>query len=94
MSADYDYIVIGSGFGGSVSTLRLTEKGYRVGVMEKGKRPRPAELRVATAYVDEDSRGEEPHDESHSDAQQRGEWHAEFSLDSMRYEGSDLERDA
>ena len=35
---DYDYIVIGSGFGGSVSALRLTEKGYRVLVIEKGKR--------------------------------------------------------
>ena len=44
MSADYDYIVIGSGFGGSVSALRLTEKGYRVGVMEKGKRLRPADF--------------------------------------------------
>lgn len=35
---DYDYIVIGSGFGGSVSALRLAEKGYRVLVLEKGKR--------------------------------------------------------
>ncbi len=35
---DYDYIVIGSGFGGSVSALRLSEKGYKVGVLEKGKR--------------------------------------------------------
>lgn len=35
---DYDYIVIGSGFGGSVSALRLTEKGYSVGVLEMGKR--------------------------------------------------------
>lgn len=35
---DYDYIIIGSGFGGSVSALRLTEKGYRVLVLEKGKR--------------------------------------------------------
>jgi cholesterol oxidase len=35
---DYDYVVIGSGFGGSVSALRLTEKGYKVGVLEKGKR--------------------------------------------------------
>jgi len=35
---DFDYIVIGSGFGGSVSALRLTEKGYRVGVMEMGRR--------------------------------------------------------
>lgn len=35
---DFDYIVIGSGFGGSVSAFRLTEKGYSVGVMEMGKR--------------------------------------------------------
>lgn len=35
---DYDYIIIGSGFGGSVSALRLAEKGYRVAVLEKGKR--------------------------------------------------------
>jgi cholesterol oxidase len=34
---DYDYITIGSGFGGSVSTLRLAEKGYKVLVLEKGK---------------------------------------------------------
>lgn len=34
----YDYIVIGSGFGGSVSALRLSEKGYRVLVIEKGRR--------------------------------------------------------
>jgi choline dehydrogenase-like flavoprotein len=35
---DYDVIVVGSGFGGSVSALRLTEKGYRVGVLEAGPR--------------------------------------------------------
>ncbi|KPC66185.1 GMC family oxidoreductase [Streptomyces chattanoogensis] len=35
---DYDVLVIGSGFGGSVSALRLTEKGYRVGVLEAGRR--------------------------------------------------------
>ena len=35
---DYDYIVIGSGFGGSTSALRLSEKGYKVLVVEKGKR--------------------------------------------------------
>jgi cholesterol oxidase len=35
---DFDYIVIGSGFGGSVSALRLSEKGYKVAVVEKGKR--------------------------------------------------------
>src|ERR1700712_927663 len=34
----YDVLVIGSGFGGSVSALRLTEKGYRVGVIEAGRR--------------------------------------------------------
>lgn len=33
----YDYIIIGSGFGGSVSALRLSEKGYKVLVIEKGK---------------------------------------------------------
>ncbi|GID06863.1 GMC oxidoreductase [Pseudomonas sp. 008] len=35
---DFDFIVIGSGFGGSVSAHRLTEKGYRVGVVEMGRR--------------------------------------------------------
>ncbi|MDO7867065.1 GMC oxidoreductase [Nocardioides jiangxiensis] len=35
---DYDVLVIGSGFGGSVTALRLTEKGYRVGVLESGRR--------------------------------------------------------
>jgi cholesterol oxidase len=35
---DYDWLVIGSGFGGSVSALRLAEKGYKVGVVECGKR--------------------------------------------------------
>jgi cholesterol oxidase len=35
---DYDWLVIGSGFGGSVSALRLAEKGYKVGVLECGRR--------------------------------------------------------
>jgi cholesterol oxidase len=34
----YDVVVIGSGFGGSVTALRLTEKGYSVGILEAGKR--------------------------------------------------------
>ncbi|WP_396596947.1 GMC oxidoreductase [Dokdonia sp. R86516] len=33
----YDYIIVGSGFGGSVSALRLSQKGYKVLVVEKGK---------------------------------------------------------
>ncbi len=35
---DYDVLVVGSGFGGSVTALRLTEKGYSVGVLEAGRR--------------------------------------------------------
>ena len=35
---DYDVIIVGSGFGGSVAALRAAEKGHRVGVMEAGRR--------------------------------------------------------
>ncbi len=38
MAFDYDYIIVGSGFGGSVSAMRLTQKGYSVAVLESGKR--------------------------------------------------------
>ena len=38
---DFDFIVIGSGFGGSVAALRLVEKGYRVAVLEMGRRWTP-----------------------------------------------------
>ena len=40
---DCDYFVVGSGFGGAVNALRLLEKGYRVIVLEQGRRigPRP-----------------------------------------------------
>ena len=37
MSDEYDFVIIGSGFGGAVSALRLSEKGYNVLVIEKGK---------------------------------------------------------
>src|ERR1043165_4877750 len=35
---DFDFVVVGSGFGGSVSALRLAEKGYSVAVLECGSR--------------------------------------------------------
>jgi cholesterol oxidase len=41
---DYDYVVVGSGFGGSVAALRLVEKGYRVAVVEMGVRHIPEEF--------------------------------------------------
>jgi cholesterol oxidase len=41
---DADFVVVGSGFGGSVSALRLVEKGYRVLVLEAGRRWRTGEF--------------------------------------------------
>ena len=38
MPQTFDYVVVGSGFGGSVSAMRLAEKGYRVAVLERGRR--------------------------------------------------------
>jgi cholesterol oxidase len=46
---DFDWLVIGSGFGGSVSALRLTEKGHSVGVLECGRRFADDELPSSTA---------------------------------------------
>ncbi|MFN7995806.1 MAG: GMC family oxidoreductase [Bryobacteraceae bacterium] len=43
-SYDFDFIVVGSGFGGSITAHRLTEKGYRVAVMEMGRRWSPESL--------------------------------------------------
>lgn len=45
---DYDWIIIGSGFGGSVSALRLAEKGYRVAVLECGRRFRDEDFAKTT----------------------------------------------
>ncbi len=45
---DYDWLIIGSGFGGSVSALRLAEKGYRVGMLEQGRRFRDEEYAATT----------------------------------------------
>jgi cholesterol oxidase len=45
---DYDWIVIGSGFGGSVAALRLAEKGYRVAVLECGRRYRDEDFAGST----------------------------------------------
>jgi cholesterol oxidase len=41
---EYDFVIIGSGFGGSVSALRLTEKGYKVLVIEKGRKYDPEDF--------------------------------------------------
>jgi len=46
---DFDWLVIGSGFGGSVSALRLSEKGHSVGVLECGRRFADHELPSSTA---------------------------------------------
>jgi cholesterol oxidase len=45
---DFDVLVVGSGFGGSVTALRLTEKGYRVGVLEAGPRFRDEDFASGT----------------------------------------------
>jgi len=46
---DYDFIIVGSGFGGSVSAHRLTQKGYRVAVIEQGREISPEDIEAADA---------------------------------------------
>jgi cholesterol oxidase len=44
----FDYVIVGSGFGGSVAALRLAEKGYRVLVLERGRRFRDEDFARST----------------------------------------------
>lgn len=48
MQEPYDFVIVGSGFGGSVSALRLAEKGYRVAVLERGRRFRDQDFARTT----------------------------------------------
>ncbi|MBU3953195.1 MAG: FAD-binding protein, partial [Proteobacteria bacterium] len=43
----FDFVIIGSGFGGSVSALRLAEKGYQVAIIEQGKWVDPVQMEAA-----------------------------------------------
>jgi hypothetical protein len=48
---DFDWIVVGSGFGGSVAALRLAEKGYRVAVLESGRRVADADFPASSPGI-------------------------------------------
>ncbi len=51
MSFDYDYLIVGSGFGGAASALRLAEKGWRVAVVEQGRRIESEDIRAGKRSV-------------------------------------------
>ena len=48
---EYDFAIIGSGFGGSVAALRIAEKGYRVAVIEQGSRVTPLDMEEASKSI-------------------------------------------
>ncbi|MBN8476375.1 GMC family oxidoreductase [Sulfuritalea sp.] len=50
-ACDYDWIVVGSGFGGSVAALRLAEKGYKVAVLECGRRVADADFPASSWHI-------------------------------------------
>jgi cholesterol oxidase len=49
---DFDWAIVGSGFGGSVAALRLAEKGYRVGVIERGRSYEDSDLPTSTTDIE------------------------------------------
>jgi cholesterol oxidase len=51
VSTIFDYVVVGSGFGGSVSAMRLAEKGYRVAVLERGRRFRDEDFATTSWHL-------------------------------------------
>lgn len=71
----YDFLIIGSGFGGSVSALRLAEKGYRVAVLEQGRRITPPDMAAADQSL------------RHLLWMPRLGWHGFFAQDIFRHVG-------
>ena len=51
MNTHWDVIIIGSGFGGSVSALRMAEKGYRVLVVEQGRHISAQDMNAAATQA-------------------------------------------
>jgi cholesterol oxidase len=51
MNHDFDYLIVGTGFGGSAAALRLAEKGWRVGMVEQGRRITDADMRAGKSSM-------------------------------------------